>query len=307
MNATLIIPCFNRRDTTLRCLRHLRDLEVDRWATVVLVDDASSDGTSEAVAAEFPNTVIVPGDGNLWWGGATNAGMRWALDHHMEFVFWLNDDGLPRQGALEAMLEVSQRERAITTASGILRETGSVHYGGMEKTPSHTRVLECPEGSTLTCETICGNCVCFPADVIRRVGWIDDSVFPHFAGDADYGFRASALGIPIIIVGDAICDCSYGQSKNRMSWLLGDMTIRELWRVCFHPKAGSLAWCGLIFKARHWGLVGVLNYISSLFRLIAVTLIRCVAPLKWLQKMFGSDHRVHQQMQAVKRWEENHI
>lgn len=109
------------------------------------------------------------------------------------------------------------------------------------------------------------------------------------------------------IVGDAVCDCSYGQSKNRMSWLLGDMTVPELWRLCFHPMGGSLARCGFLFKWRHWGIRGLLEYAIALLRLISVTLIRLVTPLPWMQKTFGPGHEVHQHMQAVKKWEEKHI
>ncbi len=306
MNAALIIPCFNRREITLHCLRHLAELGVGEWATIVVVDDASTDGTQEAIAEEFPTVEVIEGSGDLWWGGAINVGMAWALEHDSELIFWLNDDGLPRKGSLEAMCRVSNERDVITTASGILRETGRVHYGGMEKTPTYTRVLECPPGENRLCETICGNCVCFPASAVKKIGWIDTSAFPHFAGDADYGFRASSMGIPILIVGDAICDCSYGQSKNRMSWLLGDLTVAELWKVCFHPRAGALAWCGLIFKYRHWGARGVADYLVSLGRLICVTVVRCLIPLSWLQKALGKRHQVHQQMQAVKQWEEKH-
>jgi GT2 family glycosyltransferase len=306
MKTALLIPCFNRRTTTLHCLRHLHDLEVDQWASIVVVDDASTDGTPEAIRQEFPGIEIVGGSGDLWWGGAINLGMQHALDAGAEHVFWLNDDSLPRAGSLEAMLEITTRENAITTANGILRETGELHYGGMEKTPSYVQVLYCPPGMTRFCETLCGNCVCFPAAALRKIGKIDTAAFPHFAGDADFGFRATRLGIPIMIVGDAVCDCNYGQSKNRMSWLLGDMTLAELWSVCFHPKGGSLARCGFLFKWRHWGLRGALDYGVSLMRLLCVSLIRIVVPLNWLQRTFGSSHRVHQQMIAVKQWEEKH-
>ncbi len=306
MKAALLIPCFNRREITLHCLRHLIDSGVDKWATLVVVDDASTDGTAEAVRAGFPTVEIVSGSGDLWWGGAINLGMQWALDHKAEFVFWLNDDGLPRPGALECMLDVSQSQNAITIANGVLRETGALHYGGMEKTPAYVKVIDCDAGETRSCETFCGNCVCFPAEAIRKVGFIDTNAFPHFAGDADYGFKADALGVPLVIVGDAVCDCSYGQSKNRMSWLLGEMTVPELWKVCFHPKGGSLARCGFLFKWRHWGLRGLVDYALSFIRLLCVSLIRLILPLDWLQKALGPGHRVHEQMQAVKQWEENH-
>ena len=306
MKTAILIPCFNRKETTLHCLKHLHGLGVDAWATIVVIDDGSTDGTATAVSHAHPNVKVIDGTGDLWWGGAINLGTRWALEQGADFIFWLNDDSLPRRGALEAMLRLSEERNAITVANGILRETGVLHYGGMEKTPSCVRVIDCPPGETRRCETFCGNCVCLPTNAVRKTGLIDTDAFPHFAGDADYGFRAAALGIPMWIAGDAVCDCSYGQSKNRMSWLLGEMTLLELWRVCFHSKGGSLARCGFLFKWRHWGLRGLADYTAAFLRLLAVSVIRLLAPLKWLQKTFGRGHRVHQRMQAVKQWEESH-
>ncbi|MBU2135728.1 MAG: glycosyltransferase [Alphaproteobacteria bacterium] len=52
----VVMACYNRRDTTLRCLRSLfAQLEPTVSLDVYLLDDASSDGTGAAVRAEFPN------------------------------------------------------------------------------------------------------------------------------------------------------------------------------------------------------------------------------------------------------------
>ena len=63
----VILTCFNRKDTTLRCLKQLYQQKTSGNMDVFLCDDASTDGTSEAVQKQFPKVHIVRGNGNLFW------------------------------------------------------------------------------------------------------------------------------------------------------------------------------------------------------------------------------------------------
>ena len=60
-----VLAVHNRRDLTLACLRSLRAQQVPGVALDVFVlDDASSDGTSEAIAEQFPEVTVLHGDGS---------------------------------------------------------------------------------------------------------------------------------------------------------------------------------------------------------------------------------------------------
>lgn len=71
-----VMAAYNRTELTLACLRSLGAQQVPGVALDVFVlDDASSDGTSEAVAEQFPEVTVLHGDGELYWNG----GMRRAF------------------------------------------------------------------------------------------------------------------------------------------------------------------------------------------------------------------------------------
>ena len=70
-----LLTSFNRKKKTLDCLAelHRQVLPEDLDLTVFLTDDASPDGTAEAVREAFPEVVLLRGDGNLYWDEACDA------------------------------------------------------------------------------------------------------------------------------------------------------------------------------------------------------------------------------------------
>mgnify|MGYP002635667869 CR=1 FL=1 len=69
---SVIIVSFNTRDLTRNCLASLRDKYSE--AHVVVVDNASKDGSAEMVRSEFPDVELIAIDRNAGFGGANNLG-----------------------------------------------------------------------------------------------------------------------------------------------------------------------------------------------------------------------------------------
>lgn len=68
---------------------------------IIVIDNASADGSAEMVQAEFPRTDLVASDVNLGFSRANNVGLARAAGR---YVFFLNPDTLLRKGALERMV-----------------------------------------------------------------------------------------------------------------------------------------------------------------------------------------------------------
>jgi GT2 family glycosyltransferase len=69
----IVIPAHNRKPLTLACLESLARQTFSDFA-VAVVDDGSTDGTSEAIQEAFPQVHLILGSGDLWWTRATNLG-----------------------------------------------------------------------------------------------------------------------------------------------------------------------------------------------------------------------------------------
>ena len=211
----VLLTVHNRRPTTLACLRTLfaQPLPVDHELIVYLVDDGSTDGTTAAVNAAFPEIQVIPGDGNLFWCNGMRLAWQHAAQTNPDFYLWLNDDTTMLPGAILQLLESHQQACQLGTDAvivvGACRDplTGKRSYGGKIRPGPHPLILRDlePTGQISACNTFQGNCILVSNQVYQRVGIMD--TFHHGFGDIDYGLRASAAGCAIYMTPQFIAEC----------------------------------------------------------------------------------------------------
>lgn len=96
---SVIVVSYNTRDLLLDCLRTLyacTEVEFE----VIIVDNASRDGSPDAVEREFPGAHVLRQTENLGFGRANNAGLQQASGR---FILLLNSDVTVKEGAVDRM------------------------------------------------------------------------------------------------------------------------------------------------------------------------------------------------------------
>ena len=201
----VVLACYNRRETTLKCLAALYAQKRETWdVSVTLLDDASSDGTAEAVKGRFTDVEVITGDGNRFWGGGMFDAIQAATKRPFDYLLWLNDDVALEPDAIERLLACSARVDTeqgspLNVVCGAMRDdaTGDLSYGGFERTnrwnPAKVRHIRPAESEPKRCDTINGNLVLIPGAVMVPVGNLDP-VFRHTLGDIDFGYRVRRSG-----------------------------------------------------------------------------------------------------------------
>ncbi len=100
-SVTTVIVTFNTRIELEACLRSLEAHPPATPHDVIVVDNASTDGTAEAIRAGWPAVRLIEAGRNLGFAAGNNLGIRSASG---EFVLLLNSDTLVPEGAVDALV-----------------------------------------------------------------------------------------------------------------------------------------------------------------------------------------------------------
>lgn len=111
MNKTVaIIVTYNRIILLKECIQRI--LGQTASCDILIVDNASSDGTQEYMKntyRDFDNVIYINTEKNLGGAGGFNYGMRWAVENGYEFVWVMDDDCMPKEDALQYLLEFEKK------------------------------------------------------------------------------------------------------------------------------------------------------------------------------------------------------
>ena len=117
----IIIPVHNRLNFTIDCLNSLKKQDIYNQFNLIVVDDGSTDGTSEYLKKNFPEVKILNGDGSLYWGGAINCGIKYVIKIHkvQDWVLIVNNDVEFTVDAISTLIKVSIKEKRKVISSAL--------------------------------------------------------------------------------------------------------------------------------------------------------------------------------------------
>jgi len=115
--ASLIMLSFNTRELLRKSLSSLLTISAEIDAEIIVVDNASHDGSADMVAAEFPQARLIRAPQNLGFAGGNNLGRTAARG---EFLVLANSDAFIEPGALQLGLERMQKCPQVALAGGLL-------------------------------------------------------------------------------------------------------------------------------------------------------------------------------------------
>jgi GT2 family glycosyltransferase len=200
--AAVVIPTWNGAHFLAGSLASLA--EQTHPADIIVVDNASTDGTAELVRERFPDVMLIALDANRGFAGAVNVGLERALADGADYVALLNNDALAEADWLARLVETAEAhpEAGIVTSKFLLEDrvhidsTGDFYSSwgwayprgrdepdqGQYDDPAHREVFCGSGGASL-----------FRASMLREVGPFDEDYFAYLE-DQDLGFRAQLMG-----------------------------------------------------------------------------------------------------------------
>ena len=117
---TIVIVNWNRKDCVLNLLDSLRSMST-RGNRIVVVDNASTDGSAEAIRNHPLSVTLLENQENLGGTGGFNAGIRYALEYFEQDYLWLLDnDAEVTPDTLAQMVGAMTRNASIGVAGSCI-------------------------------------------------------------------------------------------------------------------------------------------------------------------------------------------
>lgn len=222
----IVIPVHNRRQFTFDCVQSLQSQSV-RADHIIIVDDGSTDGTSEMLRDEFPDVIVIEGDGNLFWTAAINLGVKRALFLKADYIMTLNNDTVAFPDFVEKMLLQAKRNpSALLGALDIDIISRKPYYGGeiFNWRSGRSKFLldtlsENEQRGIHSVSLFPARGLLIPAFIFKIIGLFEEKRLPHYMADFDFTLLAIKYGFKVY--------CNYDAKLYTYPEEAGDHKIRK--------------------------------------------------------------------------------
>ena len=260
MLLSVIIVHWNTTPDLRECLVALRQSPWTGGGTeVIVVDNASTDGATIMLAAEFPEALLIANKQNVIYAAATNQALTMAAG---DYFLLLNPDACVTEGALDALVRLGKE----IVAAKLVGDDGLVQKSVRGfPTPWATltgswRCLPFDYEKAGPAPQPMMSCLLFTRGVYEKVGGLDER-FPLFFNDVDWSFRTAKAGLGTFYTPDAVVKHGHGgttrQVKKAATWESRRAWLRFLKkhfdRDPLRPLAALAVTLDAWRRTGHWG------------------------------------------------------
>ncbi len=193
---SIVIVTWNVAGDLEKCLGSLGRLGRDFAHEVIVVDNASVDGTAQMVREQFPRVTLIENKTNVGYAAANNQGIAIASGRH---VLLLNPDTVAPEGALGRLVRAMDKDETIGVATPVLtNERGERQFYGESFYPGARRravggAKGSGRGDFREMAFVIGAAMTIRREVLERIGGLDGGFFMYYE-DVDFCKRARGAG-----------------------------------------------------------------------------------------------------------------
>jgi GT2 family glycosyltransferase len=202
---SIIILAHNQYTYTRQCLRSIGQF-THMPHEIIVVDNASTDGTPKKVEEEFPEVRLLQNKENLGFPAGVNQGINAAMGEH---IVLLNNDTIVTEGWLERLLDVAEADPAIGIVgtvsnyiSGVQRDPEAVYQTIDEMHAYASKMRKERKGEQIIFPRVAFVCTLIMRKVIEAIGGLDERFTPGNYEDDDFCLRATLAGFTTVIAKD---------------------------------------------------------------------------------------------------------
>ena len=248
-----VVVNYNARDHLIECVRSLR---ADGVAQVVVVDNASTDGSDTALAADDPHALFVPTGANLGFGTAANRGVAAT---GTPYVLILNPDVVVRRGAVDALAAALDGDGGLAVVGPRVENPDGTLYPSARRFPDlgvaagHAfvglvrpanrftrsyRMLDADRSRAAPVDWVSGTCMLARRSAFDAVGGFDEAYF-MYVEDVDLCWRFWQAGWTVGYEPAALVTHTVGASSELAPYRMIAAHHRSLLRFATKTTTGA--------------------------------------------------------------------
>lgn len=231
MEVSVVIVSYNSRAVLGPCLESLKRQSLFETTEVIVIDNASSDGTPAMVRDRYPWVRLIAGRKNLGFSRGVNIGIREARG---EYFLILNPDTVVRRDSIERLVDFAERTpKAGIVGPKLIYEDGTLQYscrrfytwkvlvlrrtilGKIFKNSRHLAdhlMLDFDHESTREVDWLLGACLLVRREAVESVGLLDERFFLYFE-DVDWCYRMKHKGWKVFYHPESVVVHSYARGS----------------------------------------------------------------------------------------------
>lgn len=208
MILSILIVSWNTRDLLAQCLTSIVAHPPDGGYEIIVVDNASTDGSAAMVRTRFPGIILFENTGNAGFAGANNQAIGCSRGR---YLLLLNPDTVVEAGALAVLLDFMNTQTTAGAAGPRLLNADGSLQDSCHPAPTLFRELwrlfhldslyplaqyrmdGWPQDTPHPVDTVQGAALIVRRDVIDRVGMMDPSYF-MYSEEVDWCLRIRRAG-----------------------------------------------------------------------------------------------------------------
>lgn len=233
LKVAVVMINWNGEEDSLVCLGALKAQSIN--ATLVVVDNGSSDNLSRFVKENHKDVVLLENSKNLGFAGGANTGIRYATDNNFDYVALINNDATPTKTWLEELLKSASADVKIGITTGkLLKTDGTIDSTGDQYT---TWGLPYPRGrndkdagqynNTELVFAGSGGASLYSIEMLKQIGLFDEDFFAYYE-DVDISFRAQLAGWKVMYEPKAVAHHKIGASSGKVRGFTTYQTVKNL-------------------------------------------------------------------------------
>ena len=206
MKVAIIVLNYNGKSCLLGCLKSLEKLQY-RNKEIIVVDNASQDGSLELAKANFPRFSYIRNAKNLGFAGGMNVGLRAALKRGAHWLWLFNNDAEAEENTLSVLMRETEKHPQGGLFSPVILENisgkvwfsgGKINYWRM-RTEHNLSSITLSSRQTKESEFLTGCAMLIRSSVLGEIGLLDERFFLYYE-DADLCLRALQSGFKNFVV-----------------------------------------------------------------------------------------------------------